>query len=67
MVPAVPFMQGKVDTVQYLRSKESESLSWTAVVTGGFTEFVRRLFPCLSCASIKMLTNWSATPASAGL
>ena len=32
------FFKGKVDTVDYLKSKESEGLTWTTFVTGSFFE-----------------------------
>ncbi len=32
------YFQGKVDTVEYLRTKEGEGLSWTTFVTGSFFE-----------------------------
>ena len=38
---AVPFFQGKVQIVDYLRSKEAEGLSWSSVINGAFTEYVR--------------------------
>lgn len=30
------FLQGKFDTVEYLKGKESEGLTWTSFVTGPF-------------------------------
>jgi hypothetical protein len=45
MVAAVPFMKGKVDVVDYLRSKEGEGLSWSSVVVGPFTEYVSSSSP----------------------
>lgn len=44
MVAAVPFMQAKVNNVEYIRSKQDQGLSWTGVVTGMFTEYVSGLF-----------------------
>lgn len=32
------FFQGKVDTVQYLKTKEKEGLTWSAFTTGPFFE-----------------------------
>jgi hypothetical protein len=35
----VPILQGKVDLVKYLKSKEGEGLSWTSFITNPFFDF----------------------------
>lgn len=36
---AVPWFQGKMDIVNYLKSKEKEGLTWTSLICGSFFDW----------------------------
>lgn len=43
VIEALPPAKPKVDTVAYLKSKESTGLSWTAVIVGGFFDWALKI------------------------